>query len=65
MITAENGIVPIGGSIDEEVFSFKGLSTDSKPTGEYMGKTIANGSSFFELDTQDIKFYDADSQSWV
>lgn len=65
MITAENGFVPIGGSIDEEVFSFKGLSLDSKPTGEYMGKTIANGSSFFELDTQDIKFYDADSQSWV
>lgn len=65
MITAENGFVPIGGSIDEEVFSFKGLSTDSKPTGEYMGKNIANGSSFFELDTQDIKFYDADSQDWV
>ena len=65
MITAENGFVPIGGSIDEEVFSFKGLSTDSKPTGEYMGKNIANGSSFFELNTQDIKFYDADSQDWV
>lgn len=65
MITAENGFVPIGGSVDEEVFSFKGLSTDSKPIGEYMGKNIANGSSFFELNTQDIKFYDAASQSWV
>ena len=65
MITAGNGYVPIGGSIDEEVFSFKGLSTDSKPTGEYMGKTIANTSSFFEIDTLDIKFYDSDSQSWI
>ena len=65
MITAVNSFVPIGESIGEEVFSFKGLSTDSKPTDEYMGKTIANGSSFFEIDTQDIKFYDADSQSWV
>lgn len=65
MITAEHCFIPVGGEIGEEGFLFKGMSTDSKPTGEFMGKTIANGSFFFEIDTLDIKSYDADTQSWV
>ena len=43
----------------------KGKSTDVKPTGTYNGKKIANGSSFFEIDTQNLKFYDADTDSWI
>lgn len=46
-------------------FSFKGLSTDTKPTGDWAGIEIKNGSSFFELDTQKISFYDGDSKSWL
>jgi len=65
MITAESSFVTIGGAIGEEVFSFKGLSTDTKPTGEYMGKTIANGSTFFEMDTMKVVFYDGDSEAWL
>lgn len=65
MITAESSFVTIGGAIGEEVFSFKGLSTDTKPTGEYMGKTIANGSSFFEMDTKKVVFYDGASETWI
>lgn len=42
-----------------------GLSTDTKPTGTFAGKTIANGSSFFEMDTQNVKFYDAENDVWV
>lgn len=42
-----------------------GLSTDNKPTGTYEGRKIANGSTFFEMDTQDVKFYNADNDSWV
>ena len=46
-------------------FSFTGLSTDTKPTNKYDNKKIANGSSFFAMDTQDCNFYDADSGSWL
>ena len=65
MITAESSFVAIGGQISEAVISFKGLSTDSKPTGTYLGKAIENGSSFFEMDTQAVKFYDAASDTWI
>jgi hypothetical protein len=46
-------------------FELSGLSTDTKPTGTFAGKTIANGSSFFEMDTQNVKFYDAENDVWV
>lgn len=46
-------------------FELSGLSTDTKPTGTFAGKTIANGSSFFEMDTQNVKFYDAENDAWV
>ena len=46
-------------------FELSGLSTDTKPTVIFDGKKIANGSSFFEMDTQNVKFYDADSDTWV
>jgi hypothetical protein len=45
--------------------SLYGLSTDTKPTGTYEGKKIANGSTFFEMDTQVVKFYDAENDTWV
>ncbi len=48
----------------EQNFDFVGLSTDTKPTGSVDGMTIRNGSSFFELDTQTLFFYDADSETW-
>lgn len=45
--------------------SFKGLSIDEKPTIEYDGCKILNGSSFFEIDTQNICFYDGVTQEWL
>ena len=45
--------------------SLKGLSTDSKPTGTYLQYAIGNGSSFFEIDTQSLKFYNETSETWV
>ncbi len=53
------------GNNEISTFSFKGLSTDSKPTGEWKGSVIKNGSSFFEMDTQDVKFYDESTESWI
>lgn len=45
--------------------SFKGLSTDTKPTVKYDDLEIINGSTFFEMDTQQIFFYDGDSDDWL
>ena len=36
-----------------------GLSTDTKPTG------FATGSSFFEVDTSDVYFYDEAGKTWI
>lgn len=41
----------------------RGLSTDTKPT-TIGNKIIGNGSAFIETDTQNLFFYDADSQEW-
>lgn len=41
-------------------FKFKGLSTDTKPTGIFNGHEISGESSFFEKDTQQVFFYDTD-----
>lgn len=61
MITNENQFE----GINATQFSFNGLSTDTKPTSTYDGRKIANGSSFFEMDTQEVKFYDASTNQWV
>ena len=39
-------------------FDFKGLSTDTKPTGEFGGREIAVNSLFLELDTGEFYYYD-------
>ena len=45
-----------GGTNGNTKAEFTGKSTDVKPSGE-----IPNGSSFFEIDTSDIYFYDTDT----
>ena len=45
-------------------FDFTGLSTDTKPTITYNNMKIANGSTFFEMDNQAIKFYDEEGETW-
>lgn len=42
-------------------YSFTGLSTDDKPTFDGLG----NGSSFFEMNTCKMYFYDAENKTWV
>ena len=50
---------------NEAELAFKGLASDTKPTGTYDGYDLMNGSSFFEMDTQDVYFYDGDTDSWL
>lgn len=45
--------------------AFKGLSTDTKPTVSHDGYELMNGSSFFEMDNQDVYFYDKSTESWL
>lgn len=42
----------------------RGLSTDEKPTEMY-DKKIENGSTFIEIDTGKIYFYDLENQQWM
>ena len=58
MITISN-IKNFDGTKDID-FDFKGLSTDTKPTGEFGGKEIAVNSLFLELDTGDFYYYDGE-----
>jgi hypothetical protein len=53
------------GNNEISTFNFSGLSSDDKPTGTYNGIIIRNGSTFMELDTQDIYFYDAENSAWL
>ena len=48
-----------------EPLSFKGLSTDTKPTVTFNSLPIFNGSTFFEMDTQEVYFYDGDADDWL
>ncbi len=45
--------------------SFKGLSTDNKPTVKYNNVPIANGSTFIEMDTMKLSFYDEEGKQWL
>ena len=44
--------------------SLTGLSTDTKPIGNFNGIKLDNGSSFMELDTQNVFFYDEENETW-
>jgi hypothetical protein len=45
-------------------YEFEGLPTDTKPTNEDY-PDMKNGSTFFEMDTQSVKFWDAENEVWV
>lgn len=57
-------MVTITKNTQENTLSFKGLSTDTKPTGTFQGLKIPNGSSFLEIDTQEMVFYDEENENW-
>ena len=43
---------------------FRGLEGDDKPTS-ISGATIENGSSFLEMDTGKVYYYDLENSEWV
>ena len=46
-------------------FDLCGLSSDSKPFPNFGKRMIANGSSFIEMDTGSLYFFDEDGQNWL
>lgn len=53
------------GTQNNNKISLEGLSTDTKPTETYNGNPIANGSTFLELDTKTVYYYDEENDTWV
>lgn len=47
------------------LFSFNGLSTDTKPTETMDGIQIGNGSTFLEMDTRKMAFYNGTTNTWL
>lgn len=45
--------------------SLVGLSTDEKPIDAIQGLKITNASTFFEMDTQKVKFFDEENMVWL
>lgn len=54
-IANQNGANTIVGDVE-----YRGLSTDTKPT-----ENVVNGSSFIEMDTGSIFFFDAAGVEWL
>ena len=46
-------------------FDICGLSSDPKPFPNFGKRMIANGSSFIEMDTGSLYFFDEDGQNWL
>lgn len=65
MITIYEEVINKYTPSNDKLFKFKGLSSDTKPTGEYGGVGIENGSTFFEMDTEKTFHYDEENATWV
>ena len=61
MITA----VRTGGTNEAGTWDFTGLSTDEKPTETFEECKILNASTFFEMDTKKVSFYDESTDDWL
>ena len=48
----------------KDQYDFMGLSTDEKPTLEEF-PDMRNGSSYMEIDTKKLYFWDAENEQWV
>ena len=53
----------VKGEVEAINVELRGLSTDTKPT-EVNEREVGNGSTFIEIDTGKIFFYDAENKEW-
>lgn len=55
----------MGGAVQDMTTDLVGLSTDTKPTKADDDMDLANGSTFLEMDTGNVFFYDKANDEWV
>lgn len=65
MVTVKGEIVVVDKTTNKAILPLVGLSTDTKPTGTFEQYTIANGSTFLEMDTPATSYYDESTDAWV
>lgn len=53
-----------GAKYNRNILFLEGLSTDTKPTGEFDGLSIQNGSEYTEVDTGKKFLFDYDNATW-
>lgn len=53
----------VKGEVEAINVELRGLSTDTKPT-EVNEREVGNGSTFIEIDTGKIFFYDLENEEW-
>jgi hypothetical protein len=54
-----------GSIVNSYIYSFTGLSTDTKPVRNYKNTQIQNGSQFLEMDTGKVYMYNEAGHAWV
>lgn len=47
-----------------DIVTFFGLSSDTRPTGEYRDLHLANGSKYIEINSNAEYVYDAENKQW-
>lgn len=57
-------LLKIGGEYQSRVVELVGLSTDEKPTNKIHNISILNGSTFLEMDTQQVFIYSESDTTW-
>ena len=57
-------ITKIGEEYNSQILEISGLSTDPKPVGQIDGVSIANGSTFKEIDTGKEYTYNESAETW-
>jgi hypothetical protein len=53
-----------GAKYNRNILFLEGLSTDTKPTGEFDGLSVQNGSEYTEVDTGKKFLFDYDNATW-
>lgn len=51
--------------IYEQPMSLCGKTGDTKPTGDWQGIRIENGSTFYDMETKKVYMYDEEGQTWL
>lgn len=46
-------------------WELQGNASDTAPNGTFEGSELMNGSSYFDMDNQTVKFWDEENTKWT